>query len=159
MSNPVLLNHIESEVVFDFTQTGKIMIGGNGNENSSDENSSVANSVREMWKASKPSLETAYKNIGTGVSRASGSLIRLGKEAIDQAGKFNEILSIHEKPEDQLDIEEQLSWICSERNTDEKKVESLFEEAFKNVGSDVKYEGIDLEDLKGKIFRECQKYT
>lgn len=159
MSNPALSNHIESEVVFDFTQTGNIMTGGNGNENSSDENSSVANSVRKMWKASKPSLETAYKNIGTGVSRASGSLVRLGKEAIDQAGKFNKILSIHEKPEDQLDIEEQLSWICRERKTDEKKVERLFDEAFEKVGSEPKYAGIYLQDLKHKIFRECQKYT
>ena len=167
MSNPVLLSHIES-MVFGFSEIH--MTGGNGtnsgenNDTNPDEKSSVVNSLRKAWETSKPSLGAAFKNIGTGVSRASGNLIHLGKEAIDQAGKFNKILSIHEKPEDQLDIEKQLSWICRERKRKKATVDSLFDEAFKKiVGSEPKkYEEIDVhdvQDLKHKIFLECQKYT
>lgn len=163
MSNPVLLSHIECNVVFEFPQTEKNMIGGNKLTTNDDTNpygKSVVNSLRKAWETSKPSLGAAFKNIGTGVSRASGNLIRLGTEAIDQAGKFNKILSIHEKPEDQLDIEKQLSWICRERKGNEVTVDRLFDEAFKKIaGSESEYNEIDVQDLKHKIFRECEKKT
>ena len=160
MSNTVLSNHVET-MVFEFSEIR--MAGGNGtNGNNPEDNNdtnpsdkSVVSSFQNVWKTTKPSLGAVYKRIGNGVSRASGNLIRLGTEAIDQAGKFNEILSIHDKPEDQLDIKEQLSCICRERKRDKDNVESLFEEAFQEVRSDTKYAGIDLDDLKHKIFREC----
>ncbi len=167
MSNTVLSIHVES-MVFGFSEIH--MTGGNGTngpdpEDKKDTNpygESVLNIFRKAWETSKPSLGAAFKNIGAGVSRASGNLIRLGTEAIDQAGKFNEILSIHEKPEDQLDIKEQLSWICRVRETSKEKVDRLFKEAFEEIAgseSESEYNEIDVEDLKHKIFRECKKKT
>lgn len=165
MSNTVLSNHVES-MVFEFSEIH--MAGGNGTNGTNPEDNndtnhygkSVVNSFQKAWETSKPGLGAVYKRIGNGVSRASGNLIRLGTEAIDQAGKFNEILSIHDKPEDQLDIKEQLSWICRVRETSKEKVDRLFEEAFKKiVESESEYKEIDVQDLKHKIFRECEKKT